>query len=181
MITENISTLKIHKLTQAQYDRELEAGNIDENALYLTPDEAIDLSLYAEKGDVILVPSTAAVGQTITVKAVDENGKPTEWEAVDMPSVIYFYHGYFGDANTNATYELFDAAFDRGYENTPIDITELYEGTYYKGRVSFITKSTGAYNVFYYISGSQSDMGTTLKRMFRVKEDGTCSWEEVEA
>ena len=39
MITENLSTLKIHKLTQAQYDRELENGNIDETALYLTPEE----------------------------------------------------------------------------------------------------------------------------------------------
>ena len=39
MITENLSTLKIHKLTKAQYERELEAGRIDENALYLTPDE----------------------------------------------------------------------------------------------------------------------------------------------
>lgn len=39
MITENLSTLKIHKLTQAQYDRELAAGRIDENALYLTPDD----------------------------------------------------------------------------------------------------------------------------------------------
>lgn len=47
MITENLSTLKIHKLTQAQYDRELAAGNIDENALYLTPDEELDLSGYA--------------------------------------------------------------------------------------------------------------------------------------
>lgn len=49
MITENLSTLKIHKLTQAQYNRELEAGNIDENALYLTPDEASDLGIYATK------------------------------------------------------------------------------------------------------------------------------------
>lgn len=39
MITENISTLKIHKLTQEQYNRELEAGRIDESALYLTPDD----------------------------------------------------------------------------------------------------------------------------------------------
>ena len=38
MITENLSTLKIHKLTQAQYDRELAAGRIDPNAIYLTPD-----------------------------------------------------------------------------------------------------------------------------------------------
>lgn len=34
------------------------------------------------------VVKTATVGQTIAVKAVDENGKPTEWEAVDMPSAI---------------------------------------------------------------------------------------------
>jgi hypothetical protein len=39
LITENLSTLKIHKLTKAQYERELTAGRIDENALYLTPDE----------------------------------------------------------------------------------------------------------------------------------------------
>ena len=42
MIAENLSTLKIHKLTQEQYDRELTAGNIDETALYLTPEEEND-------------------------------------------------------------------------------------------------------------------------------------------
>lgn len=47
MIYENVSTLQIHKLTQEQYDRELAAGRIDENAIYLTPDEEIDLSGYA--------------------------------------------------------------------------------------------------------------------------------------
>lgn len=52
MITENLSTLKIHKLTQAQYDREVQNGTIDENALYLTPDEEIDLTPYALKADV---------------------------------------------------------------------------------------------------------------------------------
>lgn len=51
MITNNISTLKIHKMTQAQYERELAAGNIDENALYLTPDEDRDLSLYLMKDE----------------------------------------------------------------------------------------------------------------------------------
>ena len=39
-----------------------------------------------ESGDYIPNPSTASVGQTIAVKAVDENGKPTEWEAVDFPA-----------------------------------------------------------------------------------------------
>jgi hypothetical protein len=43
LITENLSTLKIHKLTQAQYERELEAGRIDPSAMYLTPaDEETD-------------------------------------------------------------------------------------------------------------------------------------------
>lgn len=37
--TTNLSTLKINKLTQSQYDRELAAGNIDANAMYLTPAE----------------------------------------------------------------------------------------------------------------------------------------------
>lgn len=46
MITENLSTLKIHKLTKEQYEREMTAGNIDETALYLTPYEEMDLSSY---------------------------------------------------------------------------------------------------------------------------------------
>ena len=51
MITENLSTLKIHKLSREQYERELAAGRIDETALYLTPDEELDLSCYATKED----------------------------------------------------------------------------------------------------------------------------------
>lgn len=35
-------------------------------------------------GRMIPVPATASVGQTIVVKAVDADGKPTEWETADM-------------------------------------------------------------------------------------------------
>lgn len=41
------------------------------------------MAALAEK---ITAPATAAVGQIIKVKSVDTSGKPTEWEAVDMPS-----------------------------------------------------------------------------------------------
>ena len=34
----------------------------------------------------ITTPTTAAVGQIIKVKSVDGTGKPTEWEAADLPS-----------------------------------------------------------------------------------------------
>ena len=47
MITENVSTLKIHKLTQEQYDTALAAGNLDENALYLTPNSQAENVEYA--------------------------------------------------------------------------------------------------------------------------------------
>lgn len=33
------------------------------------------------------IPATIEVGQTIVVKSVNENGKPTEWEAVGIPTV----------------------------------------------------------------------------------------------
>lgn len=36
------------------------------------------------EGDAVPVPETAQVGQTIAVKAVDENGKPVEWEATNF-------------------------------------------------------------------------------------------------
>lgn len=52
MITENLSTLKIHKLTEAQYKRELAAGRIDENALYLTPYEDCNLT-EADKEEIV--------------------------------------------------------------------------------------------------------------------------------
>ena len=44
MQTENLLNLKIHKLTNAQYDREKEAGNLDPTALYLTPDNSFEVN-----------------------------------------------------------------------------------------------------------------------------------------
>lgn len=55
MFTKDISTLKIHKLSQEQYDRELAGGNIDEDAIYLTPE--VELPFGEEYGDVLLTLS----------------------------------------------------------------------------------------------------------------------------
>ena len=74
MITENLLTLKIHKLTQSQYDRELAAGNLDPNALYLTPDEetisAPVTSVNGQTGDVVIDVSPELPAVTAT-----DNGK----------------------------------------------------------------------------------------------------------
>ena len=62
---------------------------------YLTQNELPNMTAYrtAEAQDVIdagkqdaLIQSGAAVGQIAKITAVDSNGKPTAWEAVDMPS-----------------------------------------------------------------------------------------------
>ena len=36
----------------------------------------------------IPVPTTAEVGQTVVVKTIDENGKPTEWEPATLPKQV---------------------------------------------------------------------------------------------
>ena len=102
MITENLSTLKIHKLTKAQYERELAAGRIDPNALYLTPDEATtaeDFGIYTQDtepteavdGDIWLDTSSDASFNSPKLPDVSaaDNGKVLmvvngRWQAVDL-------------------------------------------------------------------------------------------------
>ena len=76
MLTENLSTLKIHKLTQAQYDRELAAGRIDANALYLTPDEPIDLSNFLTEETDPTVPDWAKAPNKPSYTASDVGAAP---------------------------------------------------------------------------------------------------------
>lgn len=65
------------------------------------------------------VASTAEVGQTIVVKAVDENGKPTEWEYDNLDLFITFHNeahredGYYVVlAATNNLYEKIQKMFN---------------------------------------------------------------------
>lgn len=44
--------------------------------------------LKSEISNCVIAPTTSAVGQTIVVKTVDENGKPTEWDVVNIPSKL---------------------------------------------------------------------------------------------
>jgi len=73
LITENLSTLKINKLTKAQYERELAAGNIDPNALYLTPDEGVDLSPYATVEQLNTLVGEETVAEQINTAISDHN------------------------------------------------------------------------------------------------------------
>ena len=80
-----------YTLTQASSD---EIGGVKADPAEATDTQPVrigeDGKLYTApgggvSGDYIPIPDTAEVGQTIAVKAVDENGNPTEWEAADFP------------------------------------------------------------------------------------------------
>ena len=60
--------------------------NKDEGSKKLATEEYVNNSIAAGGTDISLGLTSAAVGQTIKVKAIDESGKPTAWEAADMPS-----------------------------------------------------------------------------------------------
>lgn len=72
LITENLSTLKIHVLTQAQYDRELDTGNINRNEIYLTPYEEINpTTIRLPQDDIseVNLSTTAQSGEIVVGRA----------------------------------------------------------------------------------------------------------------
>lgn len=70
MITQNLPTLKIHQLTDEQYKRVKESEDYDPNALYLTPDEVIDLSKYVTKEEL-----DAAIQNALDAIGIAEDGE----------------------------------------------------------------------------------------------------------
>ena len=70
MITQNLPTLKIHQLTDEQYKRVKESEDYDPNALYLTPDEVIDLSKYVTKEEL-----GAAIQEALNTIGFVEDGE----------------------------------------------------------------------------------------------------------
>lgn len=57
---------------------------------------------------VIIGPETAAVGQIPAVKAIDDQGNPTEWEAVDLPFGAFVVHLAMGDTGSVTADKTFD-------------------------------------------------------------------------
>lgn len=86
MKTENLSTLKIHKLTKAQYERELSAGRIDENSLYLTSDEEIGYPVDSVNGKTGMVQLTAS----------DVGALPVDTEIPEIPTDISAFNNDAG-------------------------------------------------------------------------------------
>lgn len=80
MKTENLSVLKIYRLSQEQYEREVAAGNLEENAFYLTPDNHTHMISEISELEEIL-EGKANAEHTHEIAEVD--GLQNELDAID--------------------------------------------------------------------------------------------------
>lgn len=93
-----------------------------------------DVALKSDIPESIPVPATAEVGQVIAVKAVDENGKPTEWEAAnvgggsggDLKQLVIYKQSGDGVYECNMSYdEIVSAIRNRILISAQIVYTDL--------------------------------------------------------
>lgn len=76
-----LSTGTISGYVQADWEQ------TDETAIDFIKNKPVIIDAVVQLSNFIPAPSRAEVGQTVVVKTVDENSKPTEWKTVDMQSV----------------------------------------------------------------------------------------------
>lgn len=74
----------------------------------------------------IPAPATASVGQTIVVKAVDENGKPTEWEVSDKLNELSEEIESIKEGGSNLVEKVLFEEPEMVF--TPVPDTNLYQG-----------------------------------------------------
>ena len=72
----------------------------------------------------IPVPTSAAVGQTVKVSAVDANGKPTAWEAVDFPSVDGGCSEWEDIVDITTTEEVTRIMIEQDSDGNPLSLIE---------------------------------------------------------
>lgn len=114
-----------------------------------------------------LIPTTvpviqsATVGQTVVVKAVDEDGKPTEWEAADVSGggaspVWTITYASDGTLTTDKTYAelneiitnrkpIIAVAYDLAKEDQPkcYPATQVFKSS--SGNITALTSSLGSF------------------------------------
>ena len=79
MMTENVNSLQIHKLSQAQYNAALAAGTLNENALYLTP--------LSEEDDTGGIPACTTADNGKFLRVIDG---VAAWSTVDNAEGVSF-------------------------------------------------------------------------------------------
>ena len=101
MIIENLTTLKINQLTQAQYKAALAAGTVNENELYMTEESNVDLTDFALKPTI----TTA----TLLASNWDSTAKTYSFET-NYPNASYDIEVALDSTATSEQAEAFNGA-----------------------------------------------------------------------
>ena len=122
--SEILSTLKIHKLTQEEYDSLVENNALEDNSLYLTPDGEIDLSGYATKDD-------------LNEKSdINHNHDESYYTKTDMDSALEGYavvdHNHNSlYSNINHNHDDIYASSDHNHDSLYANINHNHDDVYY--------------------------------------------------
>lgn len=147
------------RLIAAQTDLNAAIATVNEAVLYTEQTLSNPQKRQARKNigaTDISLGVTATVGQTIKVKAVDADGKPTAWEAVDMAT---------GDT------EVWEKVCQ---VTTTEDTTAIYQsfgGNYKKIRAIFAAESTAACQVWIYPNTKTTPGGRDIAYIFNAPYD----------
>ena len=178
MLTENLSTLKINRLTQEQYDREKASGTLDNTALYFTPEEEITVPT-----------SLSQLSDDETHRLVTDTDK-TAWNAKANVFTIALSDGESGSLTTDKTYNEILEAYNSGKLLRITAEGGMLEGVFLAYAYDtfsfvFITNSTGVYITSNAVgtspvpaflpSASFSDKGKILT----VDNNGNAVWTEA--
>lgn len=123
----------------------------------------------------IPIPATAKVGQTIKVSAVDENGKPTAWEAVDFPS------GYEWEkiGDVTLTEEVSQVDFNTTLDGQAFEATEVHAVIMYytnaEGKGGDKMFVLNGKTTWLATTGNNSTTGANYLRM-AYNAETTCMW-----
>ena len=141
MITENLSTFQIHKLTKEQYDRELAAGRINEKALYLTPDEQITLE---DIGAMSATNPTGTGSLSIGRKSGTTIGTKSVALGADATSsaTCSFAAGEGVTASGNSSHAegYYTSAINRGAHSEGENTTASRRGSHAEGHSTYIAR-----------------------------------------
>lgn len=126
----------------------------------------------ADLVNAIPIPASAAVGQTIAVKTIDENGKPIEWEVVDFPTsegeevIVEDRFFYITINRTDKTCSHKASEINAAVAANKIIIVDNLLNCYY------IDSNTDKTEAHFYSEFTYDD-GETVLYNFIIKEDNT--------
>ena len=118
--SESLSILKIHRLTQEEYDQIVSNDALEDNAIYLTPEEEVDLSGYA------------TVEQLNSKANVNHNHDDVYYTETEIDELLA--NKANATHNHDSLYDSLGSADDalasaKEYSNTNLEIAKSYSDT----------------------------------------------------